>query len=78
MFAEPWNPLVNPEGVTAKVVLVPVVVSAVVANSTIPLLVVLASSPAMVIEPAPLVTSIPSPAVRVATVGSPVPSPINN
>jgi hypothetical protein len=44
---------------------VPVVVSAVVANSTIPLLVTLASSPNIVILPVPFVMSIPSPAVRV-------------
>ena len=67
------------EGVTARTVSVPVFVSASVASSTIPLLVVLASSPAMVIVPVPLVTSIPSPSVRVATDSVlPVVLPISN
>jgi len=48
------------------VVSVPVVTSAVVANSTIPLLVSDAFSPKIVIDPSPLVISIPSPAVSVA------------
>jgi len=42
----------------------------------IPLLVVDASSPVIVIPPAELVMSIPSPSVNVAKTGSVVPSPI--
>ena len=51
---------------TALVASVPVVVSAVVASSTTPGFVAEAVSAAMVIDPAPFVTSIPLPAVRVA------------
>ena len=43
------------------------------AKEAIPLLVVVASSPAIVILPFPLVTSIPSPAVNVPAAKSPLP-----